>query len=241
DFPGAVRRNIRFFLLACLLFFGSGAIAGYASYADEGYALAVMSPGQLESVERMHSKGHAQGRGSNEDAHMTGFYVRNNVGIAFSCFGTGVLFGLGPIFFLLTNGIIIGVIVGHLARTGYAENIFSFVSSHSPWELTAIVISGAAGLQMGYAMVSTGGRTRLGNLQAHGLELLRQVAGAAAFLCVAAMLEGWYSPSSIPVEVKYVTGGIGWVVVFSIIAFAGRSRPIPKDALLLRAHAQASG
>jgi uncharacterized membrane protein SpoIIM required for sporulation len=234
DFPGALRRNLRFFLLALVLFYVPGGIAGYAAYVDETYALAVLSPGQLHSMEHMHSKGHAEGRDSDSDAAATGFYVFNNVGIAFRCFATGILFGLGPLFFLLYNGMVIGVVVGHLARTGYGENIFSFVSSHSPWELTAIVISGAAGLQMGWSLVSTHGRTRLGNLQAHGLELLRQIAGAGTFLVIAALIEGWYSPSSLPVEVKYVTGLGGWVVVFSIIAFAGRRRKAPADARFTR-------
>ncbi|MCK6549361.1 stage II sporulation protein M [Myxococcota bacterium] len=233
DFPGALRRNMRFFLLACVLFFGSTGLAGWASYADETYALAVLSPAHLARMEEMHSKGHKEGREGNTNAAMTGFYVNNNVGIAFRCFATGVLFGLGPLFFLLYNGIVSGVVVGHLARTGYGENIFSFVSSHAPWELTAIVIAGAAGIQMGWAMVSTRGRTRLGNLQAHGLELLRQVAGTAAFLLLAAVIEGWYSPSSLPVEVKYVTGLVGWVLVAVIIFAAGRDRPVPADVLAL--------
>ena len=121
------------------------------------------------------------------------------------------------------------MVLGHLARTGFGPNIFSFISSHGPWELTAIAISGAAGLQMGWALIATHGRTRLGNLQAHGLELLRQVAGAAAFLTIAAILEAWYSPSGLPNEVKYITGAIGWVAVFSIIGFMGRRRPTPPD------------
>lgn len=235
DFPGALRRNMRFFLIALALFYVPGAVAGYAAYVDENYALAVMSSSQLESMEEMHSKGHKDGRKADASAGMTGFYVMNNVGIAFRCFATGILFGLGPIFFLLYNGLVMGVVMGHLARTGYGENIFSFVSTHAPWELTAIVISGAAGLQMGYALVSTHGRTRLGNLQAHGLELLRQVAGAAMFLFVAAVLEAWYSPSALPVMVKYVSGGVGWVLVAGIIMFAGRSRETPEDVLQLPA------
>ncbi len=230
DFAPALRRNLRFFLLAFALFFGPGAIAGTAAYLDETYALAVLSPDQLKGMEQMHGESHeGKGRDSDSNAQMTGFYVQHNVGIAFTCFATGILFGLGPIFYLLFNGITIGVVLGHLARTGFGANIFSFVSSHSPWELTAIVIAGAAGLQMGFSLISTRGRTRLGNLQAHGLELLRQVAGAAAFLSIAAMLEAWYSPSGLPNEVKYVTGIVGWIAVFSIIAFVGRARPIPPD------------
>lgn len=233
DFPGAIRRNLRFFLLAFVLFFGPGIIGGWAAYVDESYALAILGPEQLEGMEKMHSKGHAEGRDADTDAAMTGFYVRHNVGIAFSCFATGVLFGLGPVFYLLFNGLVIGVVFGHLARTGYGENIFSFGAAHSPWELTAIVISGATGLQMGFALVATHGRTRLGHLQAHGLELLRQVLGASAFLLVAAVLEGWYSPSSIPVPVKYATGIAGWTLVAWIIAFAGRRRSVPADARAL--------
>lgn len=234
DFPGAVRRNLRFFLLASLLFYGPAIGAGWAAYLDEGYALAVLRPEQLVAIEAMHSTGHADGRSGDADAQMTGFYVYNNIGIAFRCFATGLVLGVGPIIFLISNGLTIGVSVGHLARTGYGENIFSFGAAHGPWELTAIVISGAAGLQMGYAMVSTHGRTRLGHLQAHGLELLRQIVGAGAFLTVAALLEGWYSPSSLAVDVKYATGLLGWTVVALLLAAAGRARPAPPDAQMLQ-------
>lgn len=241
DFPGALRRNLRFFMVACVLFFGTGIVSGVAAYTDEAYALAVLSAGQLESMENMHSKGHADGRAADTNAGMTGFYVFNNVGIAFRCFATGILFGLGPIFYLLFNGLSIGVVFGHLARVGHGENIFSFAATHGPWELTAIVIGGAAGLQMGYAMVATRGRTRLGNLRGHGLELLRQVAGAAAFLVLAAMIEAWYSPSSLPPVVKYASGAIGWVLVAGIIAFAGRERPVPRDVVALGGVSQPPG
>lgn len=239
DFAPALRRNLAFFLLACLLFFGGGALAGTAAYVDEAYALAVLSPAQLSQMEEMHSKGHASGRKGDESAAMTGFYVWNNVGIAFRCFATGILYGLGPLFFLIYNGLVIGVVVGHLSRTGYGENIFSFIATHSPWELTAIVISGAAGLQMGWALVATRGRTRLGNLQAHGLELLRQVAGAAVFLALAALIEAWYSPSSLPPEVKYASGIAGWILVVLIIALAGRGRSLPEDVSSLREEGRA--
>ena len=233
DFPGAVRRNLRFFLIACGLFFLPLFIAGFAAYNDEAYALAVLSAPQLDALEAMYSEAH-HGRGAGSSTGMTGFYVFNNVGIAFRCFATGILFGFGPIFFMLYNGLVIGVALGHVARSGYGENILSFVSTHGPWELTAIVISGAAGLQMGYAMVSTHGRTRLGNLQAHGLELLRHVAGAASFLFVAALIEAWYSPSGLSPDIKYVSGLAGWIAVAAIIAWVGRRRPTPNDVRVLR-------
>ncbi len=232
DFAPAVRRNLRFVVLACFLFFGTGLAAGTAAYVDESYALAVMNSSQLEGMEEMYKDGH-DGRAADQSAGMTGFYVLNNVGIAFRCFATGILFGLGPIFYLLFNGLTLGVAFGHLARTGQGEHLFSFASTHGPWELTAIALAGAAGMQMGFAMVQTHGRTRLGNLRAHGLELLRQIAGAAAFLVLAAIIEAWYSPSALPVTVKYISGIIGWFMVVGLLTFAGRDRPLPADVRML--------
>jgi uncharacterized membrane protein SpoIIM required for sporulation len=234
DFPNAVRRNIAFFLIACALFYVPGGLAGVAAYTDESYALAVMSSAQLEAVEHMYSSADPSRRDTNTDAAMTGFYVNNNVGIAFRCFATGLAFGLGSMFYLLYNGLFIGVVFGHLVRSGLGEQIFSFVSLHSPWELTAIVISGGAGIQMGYALVSTKGRTRLGNLQAHGLELLRQIAGAALFLLIAALIEGNLSPSAIPPLAKYVLGGVGWVMVAGVLFLSGHGRRPPPDVVALR-------
>lgn len=235
DFPAALRRAWPFFLVATVLFYGPAFIGGYAAYTDESYALAILSSEQLQSMEEMHGKSDPSQRDLNTDGSMTGFYVWNNVGIAFRCFATGLTFGLGSMFYLLLNGLTIGVVFGHLARVGVGPKIFSFAAMHSSWELTAIVISAAAGIQMGFALVRTHGRTRLGNLRAHGMELLRQMAGAAVFLLIAALIEGNLSPSAIPTEAKYVLGATGWVVVALIIALAGRGRHLPEDVVELRA------
>lgn len=234
DFPTAVRRNRWGFGLACLLFFGSGVIAFIAALTDESYAVAVLGRDQLSTMEQMYRDSNPSDRNFNTDSAMTGYYVFNNVGIAFRCFATGLLYGLGPIYYLLFNGITIGAVFGHLIRVGLGEKIGSFVSLHSPWELTAIAIAGGAGLQMGWTMVRTGGRTRIGNLRAHGLELLRQVLGAAAFLMLAAFIEGNLSPSSLPVEVKYGGGIMGWLVVIMLLAGFGRSEKVPADVEALR-------
>lgn len=234
DFPSAVRRNARAFWLATLLLYVPAFIAGYAAYVDENYALAVLSQDQLELFEMMYQTDVSEGRSLMASEQMTGFYVYNNIGIAFRCFATGILFGLGPLYYLLYNGLVIGVIEGHLARVGVWHNLMAFTATHSPWELTAVVISGAAGLQMGWSLVITRGRTRLGNLQAHGLELLRQVTGVTVFLSIAAVLEAWYSPSSLSYTVKYISGGVGWVLVAGILVAHGRGRAEPDDVKRLR-------
>ena len=217
-----------------MLFYIPGFIAAYAAYTDEGYALAVLSQEQLDAVEAMYKTNVSEGRSVSTNERMTGFYVYNNIGIAFRCFATGILFGLGPLYYLLYNGLMMGVVEGHLARVGVWENLMAFTATHSSWELTAIVISGAAGMQMGWSLVVTHGRTRLGNLQAHGLELLRQLAGVTLFLTIAAILEAWYSPSSLSYTVKYISGAVGWMLVAGLLLGFGRRRTLPEDVQALR-------
>ena len=47
---------------------------------------------------------------------MFGFYIRNNIGIAFRTFASGIFAGLGSVFFLALNGVFIGVAAGQAMR-----------------------------------------------------------------------------------------------------------------------------
>ena len=155
---------------------------------------------------------------------MAGFYVYNNVGISFRVFATGIFFGLGSVFYLVTNGVVIGATLGYVAAAGAGRNILTFVMGHGAFELTALVISGAAGLRMGYALVRTGGLTRLGSLRAQGPDVARLALGAAVMLGIAAVIEGYWSPSSIPDAIKWGTAACLWLLVLAYFALAGRSR-----------------
>jgi uncharacterized membrane protein SpoIIM required for sporulation len=176
-------------------------------------------------MEEAYSKGFKEGRPTGEDTSMAGFYVYNNVGIAFRCFATGILLGLGSIFFLVYNGLIIGAVFGVVFRSGHGVNILTFCCGHSPFELTAIVISGAAGLLMGYSLVETGGLTRIASLRARAGDLATLVLGAAAMLLVAAGIEGYWSPSSVPAPVKWVVAGVIALLVTAWLWGAGRAAP----------------
>src|SRR5690606_35906583 len=93
-----------------------------------------------------------------------------------------------------------------------------------------IVIAGGAGLQMGRALIATGGLTRLGSLWATRHALAAQVAGAAVMLLAAALIEGFWSPSSIPPPVKWVFGGVMACLVAVFLIVAGRKTPSQKTA-----------
>ena len=156
---------------------------------------------------------------------MAGFYVYNNVGIAFRCFATGVLFGFGSVFFLVYNGLNIGTVFGYVESLGHGRNLFTFVSGHSAFELGAVIIAGAAGLRLGYSLLDTEGKDRLSSLRAAGKPAITLVLGAACMLLIAAGVEGFWSPSSVKDEVKWAVGVANALLLLAFFRHAGRARP----------------
>ena len=222
-FPVTLRKHARYVALAALLF-AVPLLAGLVgALLSAGFAERILPASALQQAAEGYSRGFSAGRGSGEGALMTGFYVYNNVGIAFRCFATGIFFGLGSAFFLLYNGLTIGTVLGYVVHVGYGRNIASFIVGHAPFELTAIVIAGAAGLRMGDALVNARGQTRLGSLRAAGSDILALVLGAAGMLLVAALIEGLWSGSSIPMPVKWSAGAVTATLVAVYLRFAGRA------------------
>jgi uncharacterized membrane protein SpoIIM required for sporulation len=222
-FPRALRENGRLFLVANLLFWLPFSVALFRSMESSSFSARVLPIEMLEAMTQAYTGNLSDGRTAGSNAAMAGFYVFNNVGIAFRCFATGILFGVGSAFFLLYNGLVTGAVVGHVIRMGGGPNILTFVCGHAPLELFAIVISGAAGLQMGRSLVITDGRTRLGSLWAVREKILFQILGAAMMLLAAAAVEGFWSPSPAPAEVKWTVGALMMLSVGSYLGFAGRS------------------
>jgi len=222
-FPRLLRENQGYFWVSAALFTIPGLIAGVLIALDPDLAERLMSADALAQVESMHSTNErAGGLFTGTEVGMTGFYVYNNVGIAFRCFATGVLFGIGTAVFLVYNSIAIGAVSGYLVAKGHAMPFFSFVISHGAFELTAIVISGTAGLVLGRAIVHPGQHTRLEAFRVRGLVSVKLVAGAAFLLFVAAFVEGFWSPSGVPMVAKFIVGTVLWVSVIAYLALAGR-------------------
>jgi uncharacterized membrane protein SpoIIM required for sporulation len=155
---------------------------------------------------------------------MFGFYIRNNVGIAFRVFALGVLLGVGTVYVLLYNGIVIGAIAGYVCSQASAERFLTFVFSHGSFELTAIAVSGGAGLMLGNAIVHPGQRDRSESLADRALDAVQIALGAGAMLGIAALIEAYWSPAGLPAVVKLGGGCAMWLSVFLYLGMAGRGR-----------------
>ena len=223
-FPREVRRNWAGMALSAGLFLVPLIVTLIRSAESRAFAAQMLPIEMLENMAEAYAGDLSLGRTTDANAAMAGFYVYNNVGIAFRCFASGILFGLGSAFFLVYNGAVTGAVVGYVTGAGAGANILTFVCGHAPLELTAIVIAGGAGLRMGWALLDTDGIGRLAAVWRERAAILAQVLGAAVMLLLAAAVEGFWSPSAAPAQVKWAVGGVIFVGVTAFLALGGRKQ-----------------
>lgn len=226
DFPQGVRAHRWYLLVATLLFAVPMLAVGWATYLDPGFILHLADAEHAQQYDQMYdesSRALGRARDAATDWQMFGFYVMHNIGIGFQCFASGLFAGIGSVFFLAFNGVQIGGVAGYLTARGHSENFYSFVVTHGAFELTAIVLSGAAGLRLGYALLAPGRRTRLEALKHAARDAIVVVYGVIGMLVAAAAIEAfWSSARWVPPEVKYGVGAVCWVLVIAYLGWQGR-------------------
>ena len=227
DFPRAVRAQSAYVWIALAVFGVPTLVLGYAVYFRPELILTVVDPMTAASFQDMYSESAAaigRTREAQNDWVMFGFYIANNIGVAFQCFASGLFAGVGSLFFLAFNGAYGGAIAGYLTEKSLGPTFYSFVVTHAAFELTAIVLSGAAGLRLGHALLAPGRYTRLQSLVRAAKESAVIIYGVMAMLLIAAALEAfWSSAKWMPPIMKYGVAAICWIAVLSYLTLQGRS------------------
>ena len=225
DFPFSIYRHRYFILVALLVFALPGLAAGTWAYFEDDAIYSLIDARQVSQIERMYdpeARVLGREREADTDIYMFGFYIKNNISIAFRCFAGGMLLGIGTLLVLFFNGMFIGGIAGHLTRLDYVDTFYPFVVGHGSFELTAIVFSGAAGLRLGYALVNPGPFSRLDALRLAGRDVVPMIYGIVLMLIIAAFLEAFWSSSTLLSSgTKYGVGAGLWALVL-LYCFSGR-------------------
>ncbi len=229
-FPQTVRQESRFVGISSVFFLGSFLVMFISVQLNPELIYNLMNSEQVLDLESMYQPNAShvgRNRASDSDFLMFGFYIKHNIGIGFQMFAGGIFFGLGTIFFLVFNGLYLGSVAGHLTHIGYTVPFYSFVAGHSALELIAIILAGAAGLKLGYALIAPKRFTRLEALRQAAEHSVILVYGVLIMLLLAAFVEAFWS-SSMAIEpiIKYSVGVILWILVIEYFILVGRHRAI---------------
>ncbi len=186
------------FWLAMILFWIPFGICWFRASTDQDFVRDVVGTKQIEMFEKMYA--HPFDSVSNVDRiQMVGFYIKHNTGIGLQCFSYGILGGVGGLFIVVSNAISLGAVFGAMmgpkVDPGASAHFREFVIAHGPFELTAIVLSAAAGMKMGFGFIWSKGYTRFDAVRRAAVDAAPIATVACVLFCLAALLESFISPS----------------------------------------------
>lgn len=191
--------------LAFALFFGVFFLSAFGAFVSPEFALEAVGAEQLDAIESSFSAP-PRGRDFTIDVGMAGFYVFNNATIGLRCFVFGLFWGVGGLYETMFNAVVLGATFGHMTASQNAKHFFEFVAAHSVFELTAVVLSAAAGMRLGFALVFTQGYSRTDSLRIAGRRAMPTVGLAVLLFVGAAMIEAFISPADVSPLLKTAVG-----------------------------------
>jgi len=226
-YPRVFRETLPQTLLSLAIFAVTGLAAWIVTIHDPGFAHRVLGPSMMETIERREMWTHSI---VTVKPLASSGIMTNNLSVAFSTFALGITGGIGTIWMIAMNGLLIGVIGAATWKAGMALQLWSFVAPHGVLELPAIFIAGGAGLEIARGLLFPGLLPRRQAIALAGGRGARLLLGTIPMLVIAGVIEGFFSPSGAPVKMKFLLAAALFAALLSYLFFANRSQPQPKTA-----------
>jgi uncharacterized membrane protein SpoIIM required for sporulation len=222
EYPRIFRRFLPYTLTATAIF-AVGALAGmFITLANPDFMREFLGPNMISTIEK-----HKMWTDSivSVKPQESSFIMTNNLTVSFMTFAAGITAGIGTIYMLFFNGVMLGVIGVACGLNQMSIPLWSFVAPHGVLELPAIFIAGGAGLRIAQALLFPGPVSRRDSLAVGGTEAVQLLVGVIPMLIVAGTIEGFFSPSAVPAPFKFLLAAANFSLFVIYLARGARTRP----------------
>ena len=207
DYPALMQRQVRYLSLSLAIALSGALLGSVLTLARPEFMRHMLGPAMVATIERHEMWTHSIVAVIPAPV-MSGLIMTNNLSVSFLAFAGGIVFGLGTLYAMFFNGLLLGVIGVACQQHGMSLDLWSFVAPHGSLELPSIIFAGAAGLRLAHGILFPGIYRWRDSVTLAGVEGSRMVAGVIPLLVIAGTLEGFFSPSSAPVWMKFSLGGV---------------------------------
>ena len=233
-FAQTIRRNWIVVGTAAAIFILTTVASGLAVVRNPELAYSLFDERMVEYENLRLEKQEGEYRGNftfdvSESPVVAAMIIGNNVKVAIMGFSFGALACILGIFLLVFNGRMLGTLSGLVWNGGYFVGFYSLILTHGVLELSAICISTAGGLRLGWALIAPGPMGRSDALRHASRDGFALLGGSILMLVVAGIIEAFVTPHfGAPVRWSVA---IGTGVLFTLyVLFAGRGRNIQQES-----------
>jgi uncharacterized membrane protein SpoIIM required for sporulation len=146
----------------------------------------------------------------------------NNAWVAAQCIVFAILLGLPIPYILFQNAANLGVSAGLMFDAGKGDVFLGLLAPHGLLELTAVFLAAAAGMRLGWTVVSPGDRPRGQVLAEQGRAVMSVAIGLVAVLLVSGLIEALVTPAPFPTFVRIAIGVAAEVAFLAYVVHFGR-------------------
>lgn len=232
DFPQTFRKRLPFFWAAALCT-GLGAIIAYglvaASPSNVDY---FVPPGHMlrDSLDVWVSGDTTRDASDPESVAYASALMTNNIQVSFTAFAVGILGGVLTVLLLMNNGMVLGAFAAMVGHAGKQGAFWAGVLPHGVVEMSEMLIAGAAGLSLGWALLAPGRRRRRDALIEAARDAARLVVGGVLLLVYAGLTEGFLSHAPVHPALKVAIGLLSGMVLYTYLFRSGRRSSTRQDA-----------
>ena len=225
EFPRAFRRHLGAWRLSAAVTLLGCAFGWFAVHQDaRAKAVLMPFPGLMQSpAERVKQEEASRGdRLKGTKASFSAQLMSNNIQVTVKALALGITWGAGTLILLFYNGVILGAVAADYIAGGQGVFLAGWLLPHGSVEIPAVVLGGQAGFMLAGALIGWGDRTpRAARLRAISHDLFVIVAGAAALLVWAGLVEAFVSQYHQPVIPYALKIGFGLCELAALALYLG--------------------
>lgn len=226
DFPSQIKKFRAYILTAFLIFFTGFIISLILVEINSENASYFLPNNMIENI-NWEMNNH-----DNWDYPlMSSVIMVNNISVSFKAFVLGITLGIGTIYILFYNGAILGALTGLVYHFGNPFTYWSLILPHGMIELTAIFISGGAGLIIARSILIPKEYSRKHSIIKGAKEAVYLIFGIGLMLVIAGIIEGFFTPLSISPGAKLIFAlvtAMGLIGYFAIPYFINSKLQVSK-------------
>ncbi|HYF02088.1 MAG TPA: stage II sporulation protein M [Patescibacteria group bacterium] len=209
-------------LLYSLVIFAVAVLIGVISTArDDTFARLILGDRYVNmTLENIRSGDPLGVYGKENQLDMFFSITYNNVQVSFYAFVLGLLYSLGTAYLLFRNGVMLGVFHTFLHQEGYLAKSLTVVYIHGAFEISAIIIAGAAGLVLGNSMLFPGTYSRSESFKRGARRGVKIIVGLVPFFIAAGFLESFvtrYTEMPLALSLFIILGSLAAVIYYFVL------------------------
>jgi len=192
EFPTMFKQHHRELLISFLVFAFFAAVGAFSAANEGDFVRSILGNGYVNMTLENIEKGDPMAVYKEQGAfNMFLGITINNIKVAIYAFAFGIFLGVGTLYILLQNGIMLGSFQYFFYEEGLLWESARTIWIHGTIEISVIIIAGCAGLVLANGILFPGTYTRLESFKRGVKNGLKIMVSTVPFFIVAGFLEGF--------------------------------------------------